>query len=155
MAYNPPQSKSLQLLDRKTYRDGATIFREGDPGNRAYILQRGTVDIFKRVKGENVRIGGIGEGGIFGEMALIDKQPRMASAIATDHCVCILISEVQLQKKLDTLDPLLAAVLRILVENIRSIQDAKLEQHAIDAMLNAKPPVVEIHEVGDEGNGIA
>ena len=74
----------------------------------------------------------------------------MASAVASDHCVCIIVSEVLFDKKLKALDPFLAGVLRVLVENIRSIQDAKLERHEIDAMINAKPPVVEIHEADAE-----
>ncbi len=146
MAYIPPQTDGLQVLDRVTFPEGTTIFREGKSGNRAYILQSGAVDFFKRVNGEMVRVGSVGKGSIFGEMALIDQEPRMATAITVDNCICILVSEVLFHKKMAALDPFLAGVLRVLVENIRSIQDAKLEQHQIDEMLNAEPPVVEIHD---------
>jgi CRP-like cAMP-binding protein len=154
MVYIPSQTTGLQVLDRVTYAKGATIFREGETGNRAYILQRGAVDFLKRVNGEDFLVGSVGEGSIFGEMALIDNAPRMASAIASDHCICIIVSEVLFHKKMDALDPFLAGVLRVLVENIRSIQDAKLEEHEIDAMINAKPPVVEIHD-DDEAAKVA
>jgi CRP-like cAMP-binding protein len=155
MAYIPSQTTGLQVLDRVTYPAGMTIFREGETGNRAYILQRGAVEFFKRVNGDDVLVGRVGEGSIFGEMALIDNAPRMASAVASDHCVCIIVSEVLFHKKMDALDPFLAGVLRVLVENIRSIQDTKLERHEIDAMLDAKPPVVEIRDDGDDAVEVA
>lgn len=104
---------------------GATIFREGDNGNRAYIVQRGRVEFYKSVDREGLLLGSVGAGGIFGEMALIDDQPRMATAVVSEPAVCIVISEAHFQKKLAALDPFLAGVLRILVENIRSIQDAR------------------------------
>jgi len=146
MAYIPSGSGGLQVLDRVTFQKGTTIFREGELGNRAYILQLGAVEFFKRVDGDSILVGSVGPGSILGEMALIDNQPRMASAVAAKHSVCIIVSEVIFQKKMAALDPFLAGVLRVLVENIRSIQDAKLERHEIDAMLGAEPPVVEIRE---------
>ena len=67
-------------------------------------------------------------------MALIDNEPRMASAIVTDYCVCIIITSALFQKKLNSLDPFLGGVLRMLVENIRSIQEAKQDSQALEAM---------------------
>lgn len=128
------QTAGLQVLDRKVYAQGERIFREGESGSRAYIIQRGSVDIIKSINGEDVVVGSVGPGGIFGEMALIDDEPRMASAVVTDYCVCIIITSAVFQKKLDDLDPFLAGVLRILVENIRSIQNAKQDVQAIEAM---------------------
>jgi CRP-like cAMP-binding protein len=128
------QTNGLHVLDRKVFGKGEKIFREGDPGNRAYIVQRGSVDIVKEIAGDNVVVGSVGPGGIFGEMALIDKEPRMASAIVADYCVCIIINAAMFQKKLKSLDPFLGGILRILVENIRSIQDAKQDTQALEAM---------------------
>ncbi len=128
------QTAGLQVLDRKVYAEGERIFREGESGSRAYIIQRGTVDIIKSINGEDIVVGSVGPGGIFGEMALIDDEPRMASAVVTDYCVCIIVTSTVFQKKLTGLDPFLAGVLRILVENIRSIQTAKQDAGAIEAM---------------------
>ena len=150
MVYIPSHTEGLQVLDRVTYPRGATIFREGESGSRAYILQRGSVDFFKRVNGEDILVASVGEGSIFGEMALIDNAPRMASAVAAEHCVCIIVSEPMFRKKMETLDRFLAGVLRVLVENIRSVQDAKLKRHAIDEMLDETPKVVEIHDADED-----
>ncbi len=128
------QAKGLQVLDRKVFAAGERIFREGENGSRAYIIQRGQVNILKKIDGEDILVGTVGPGGIFGEMALIDDEPRMASAVVADYCVCIIVTSVMFQKKMNGLDPFLAGVLRILVENIRSIQNAKHDAMAIEAM---------------------
>lgn len=128
------QATGLQVLDRKVYATGETIFREGEAGSRAYVIQRGQVDIIKKIKDEKVTVGTVGPGGIFGEMALIDDEPRMASAVVSDYCVCIIITSVMFQKKMNGLDPFLSGVLRVLVENIRSIQNAKQDAKAVEAM---------------------
>lgn len=128
------QATGLQVLDRKVFASGETIFREGEAGTRAYVIQRGHVDIIKKIEGEKITVGTVGPGGIFGEMALIDDEPRMASAVVSDYCVCIIITSVMFQKKMSGLDPFLSGVLRVLVENIRSIQNSKQDAKAIEAM---------------------
>lgn len=80
------------ILQRQTLRAGDRIFKEGDEGNMAYVVQSGEVEIFKIIDGGETVLGKVGQGGIFGEMALIDCKPRMAgarvskgSAILVDH----------------------------------------------------------------------
>lgn len=130
------QIKGLQVLDRQVYPAGEKIFREGDAGSRAYIVQSGSVDIVKEIEGVDVVVANVGPGSIFGEMALIDDEPRMASAIVSDPCVCIVITSSLFQKKMNNLDPFLGGVLRILVENIRSIQEAKQEANGLGGMFD-------------------
>lgn len=61
---------------------GATIFDEGVPGTSMFIVQSGTVEI--RVAGNPV--GTVTTGGFFGEMALLEDEPRSASAHAQTDC---------------------------------------------------------------------
>jgi CRP/FNR family transcriptional regulator, cyclic AMP receptor protein len=127
MSFIPSHTAGLQILDHTVFPEGATIFREGENGSRAYIVQRGKVEFYKKLDNEDILLGSVGTGGIFGEMALIDDEPRMATAIVSEPTVCIVISEALFQKKLGALDPFLCGVLRVLVENIRSIQDQKIK----------------------------
>jgi CRP-like cAMP-binding protein len=60
---------------------GAAIFEEGDPGSRMYVIQSGEVRILKRVGSREITLARLGPGEAFGEMALLEGQPRSATAI--------------------------------------------------------------------------
>ena len=69
---------------------GTTIFSEGDdPGGLMYFVQSGEVDIL--VHGE--RIETLGEGALLGEIGLVDKKPRSATALAKSDCRLVPINE--------------------------------------------------------------
>src|SRR5256714_13114993 len=64
------------------YETGATIVREGQIGVLMYVVLKGKVAI--HVGGNLVE--NVGPGGGFGEMALVDRTPRLASAVAGSNC---------------------------------------------------------------------
>ena len=79
---------------KETYRPGDYIFFEGDIDFHFYVVQSGHVQIFtKSASGKRVDIALMGEGESFGEFALLDKQPRSASAQAVTECTLIKVSE--------------------------------------------------------------
>ncbi len=61
------------------------IFKQGDPGDRMYLIVEGMVEIWKseghEVKGS--RLARLKAGEVFGEMALFDKEPRSATAMTS------------------------------------------------------------------------
>ena len=118
----PSSKNGLQVLDRKTYAEDTPIFRQGDPGNAAYVVQKGEVEIWVAENGEKRVLGVVKAGGIFGEMALIDNSPRMASATATKSTICIVIPDRMFQEKMNQADAFVVALLRIFCNNIRSMQ---------------------------------
>lgn len=124
------QKSGLQVLDRKTYAEGTPIFRQGDPGNAAYVVQSGEIEIWVSDDGERRVLGTVKAGGIFGEMALIDNAPRMASATAVKSSVCIVIPDRMFQEKMNQADTFIVALLRIFCGNIRSMQAAAEEESA-------------------------
>lgn len=108
------------ILERRTLKGGDTIFRKGEAGSSAYVVQAGEVIITKLIDGEEVVLGTIGVGGIFGEMALIDDLPRMATAKVKIGATIVTISKAMYQDKLKKTDPFIRALLRIMVETVRS-----------------------------------
>jgi signal transduction histidine kinase len=61
------------------------IFREGDPGDGVYFVKNGIVEIFSLVgNGKRHVFSRLGDGEIFGEMAVIEHRPRSATATAVD-----------------------------------------------------------------------
>jgi len=115
------------VLERRTYDTGQKIFDEGQVGNQAYIVQSGRVEIVKIREDQETVLGAIGEGGMFGEMALIDNQPRMAMARAAEVTTLIFVSRMMFEQKIVKADPFVRGLLKILVGNIRSLS-AELER---------------------------
>ncbi|NQU61732.1 MAG: cyclic nucleotide-binding domain-containing protein [Rhodospirillales bacterium] len=109
------------IIERQTFQAGDRIFKEGDEGNLAYVVQSGEVEIFKIINGEEIVLGKVGQGGIFGEMALIDSKPRMAGARASQGSTIIIVNRAMFEQKLKKADPFLRGLLNILVDNVRSL----------------------------------
>lgn len=77
--------KISDLLKREFYATGSTIIRQGDAGDKFYIIRGGSVTVTKRSPEGEVRIVGmLRRGEYFGEQALINKALRMASIIANE-----------------------------------------------------------------------
>ncbi|HJO68447.1 MAG TPA: cyclic nucleotide-binding domain-containing protein [Rhodospirillales bacterium] len=134
-----------QVLERRTFQAGDRIFREGDPGSQAYVVQSGEVEMVKTVEGNEVVIGAVGQGGIFGEMALIDEAPRMALTRAKTGVTLIVISRKLFEEKMAKADPFLRGLLKILAENIRNLSFAASSGAA-------GPTVATGDEAGDEAS---
>ncbi|MFN2143180.1 MAG: cyclic nucleotide-binding domain-containing protein [Candidatus Promineifilaceae bacterium] len=66
------------LLDEVDLAGGQTLFQKGDPGRSLYIVAEGQV----RVHDEDRTLAYLDEGEVFGEMALLDSEPRLASVTA-------------------------------------------------------------------------
>jgi CRP/FNR family transcriptional regulator, cyclic AMP receptor protein len=114
-----PEEMNTQVLDRKTFHEGQSVFEQGETGTSAYIIQDGEVQIVKNADNEDTILGSIGKGGIFGEMALVDDQPRMARAEATMSTTVIVISREIFNQKLQKTDPFIRGLLNIFVDTIR------------------------------------
>jgi uncharacterized membrane protein len=68
------------------------VFTAGEEGGEMYIIQKGRVEIFVRdVSHERVTIDKLGPGEIFGELSLLDNEPRSASAKALDDTTLIVV----------------------------------------------------------------
>ena len=112
-----------EVLQRQTYQADDLIFKEGDEGNLAYIVQSGEVEIVKTIDDEEKVLGTLGQGGIFGEMALIDAKPRMASARASKGSTIIVVTRAMSDQKLNSSDPFIRGLLNILVNHIRTMSN--------------------------------
>ena len=91
------------IVNRKGFSNGQVIFREGQEGSSAFLVNSGKVEIRKIVDGKEQVLATIGKRELFGEMALIDDAPRMATAIAVGLLECTVIEKHQLLEKLDQL----------------------------------------------------
>jgi len=114
---------SSNLVDRQTLGSGSFVFKQGDQANCAYIVQDGMVEIVKSENETDFKVlATIPKGGIFGEMALIDDAPRMASARMAEGGTLIIVNRATFEAKLEKTDPFIKTLLRIFVDTIRRLQ---------------------------------
>jgi len=83
----------LAMKGHTAYPAGATIFKEGDRGDRMYFVQSGSVEL--RVGGKPVMTAEAGT--FFGEMALIEEAPRSASAHAATDCALMPVDRARFE----------------------------------------------------------
>ncbi len=110
------------LVDRKNFTAGHMVFKEGDQADCAYIIQEGLVEIIKTDGDDTKVLATIPKGGIFGEMALIDEAPRMASARMAEGGTLLVVSRTAFETRLNKSDPFIRTLLRIFVDTIRRLQ---------------------------------
>ena len=81
---------------------GDKLFEEGSDGDRAYIIKEGRLEVVKESGGRDVLLAVREPGDVIGEMALLEKSPRMATVQARTDCVLIAISKEQLDRLMST-----------------------------------------------------
>lgn len=100
---------------------GATLFHQGYRADFCYLILSGRVEAFRMAGDDKVVLGEAGEGGVVGEMALIDPAPRAATVVAVEPTSGRRINAVALERALDSSPPLARYLLRTLIRNIRFI----------------------------------
>ncbi|MFN8760485.1 MAG: cyclic nucleotide-binding domain-containing protein [Tagaea sp.] len=89
----------------RKYQANATVFREGESGDWACLVRTGQFELFKGAGEDRKTIAVTGPGTIFGELALIDKGHRMASARCVEAGELILIDRARFLTKIAALSP--------------------------------------------------
>lgn len=118
-----------RFVERRVYYPGDTVFREGEQGECAFIVQEGMIEITRDDNGKKAVLGSIGKGGIFGEMALIDNSPRMATAKASKQSTLMIVTSAAFHAKIKNADPFVRGLLNIFAKNIRAMGKQIRAQH--------------------------
>ncbi|MCA3247529.1 MAG: cyclic nucleotide-binding domain-containing protein [Azospirillum sp.] len=119
-------------MHKRTFKKGTPIFKEGEKGLEAYLIESGKVLIVKKGPTAPVIVAALPQGTLFGEMAILDGSPRMATAIAGEDTVCVVVNSMQMHQRLMSLPPDILRILTGLMEYVRSTvpfdQRAKIGQ---------------------------
>jgi CRP-like cAMP-binding protein len=103
--------------------EGQHVFRERESGDAAFVVLDGKIAIYRTTEQGDQILATLGKGAMFGEMALIDDQARMASAKAIEgQATVLVVTRDAFKKRMEALDPFTRGLIKILTENIRTIQ---------------------------------
>ena len=91
----------------RTYHDGEVIIRQGEPGDRMYVIQAGSVAVIAQIGGREIHIADLKAGDIFGEMALFQQETRSATVRAVGEARLISIDRKGFLRRVNE-DPSLA-----------------------------------------------
>jgi len=108
---------------RRLLQEGEWLFREGDQGDTAFVIENGLLEVCREQDGQRERIAQLGPGDMIGEMSLIDKLPRSASAFARLPTRLRVLTGQHLSEKLADADPLLRLLLKMILQRYRSATD--------------------------------
>jgi CRP-like cAMP-binding protein len=112
-----------RILDRRTFKEGDYIIREGEPSNGAYLVQEGRAEVFTENGDDKkkIHIAYVNKEEVIGEMGLIDSSPRSASVQALEKTVCVFVDKATFENKITTADPFIRALIRILSTRLRRV----------------------------------
>jgi len=103
---------------RAQFRNGVNIITQGDPSARLYVIIDGTADVFVH----GAKVDTIGPGDYFGEIAVIDDQPRAATVTATSPVSALSLANFNVRRLLRTLPDIGFKMLLKACERIRSLE---------------------------------
>jgi len=104
--------------------DGDILFHRGDPGDAFYIVQSGQVRIFTCDEaGREITLARLGPGEAFGELALLDDNPRSASVSAIGPVTLLRLSRDDFRARVHASPALTQALLQLLSERARSLTE--------------------------------
>jgi CRP-like cAMP-binding protein len=103
----------------KIYAPGDILCVEGETGEEMFIIQSGEVRIHKRVRDKETTLAILKAGDFFGEMSIIDNEPRSATATAENECKIIILSRDIFESQIKTNPKIIMSILRKMSERLR------------------------------------
>jgi CRP/FNR family cyclic AMP-dependent transcriptional regulator len=108
------------LAREQRYPRGALIVRQGDPGDALYVVREGRVKVvLVSEDGREVILGVLGVGEHFGELSVIDEQPRSAHVIAMEDTTLLVLRREDFRKQVEETPALAWALLLELSRRLR------------------------------------
>jgi EAL domain-containing protein (putative c-di-GMP-specific phosphodiesterase class I) len=111
-------------LLRKTLTAGEYLFREGDPPTSAFLVEEGAIEIRATRMGEQLLpmvLARLGPGELLGEMSVVDRSLRTATAMALEDTVLLVIDSEQIRDRLANADPIIRMLLDGQMKRYRSM----------------------------------
>ena len=127
---------SADGIDVVEFTAGDYLFHEGEAGYHFFIIQSGDVEVFKtKPEGGKIPLAVIGAGTSLGEFAMLDKQPRSATARAITDVTAAKISEKAYEELLQDLPDWAIAVMTALVQRLRFTNELVKQKGVVDENL--------------------
>jgi CRP-like cAMP-binding protein len=122
-AETPLDPATLSARPGRSFHAGEVLYREGEAGSEAYLLEEGRVRLIKRVRGAERSIMVLKAGDLLGESALIVGAARSSTAIALSAGTALVLDQDTLQNLLEHNPSVAARLVQQLVRRLRDAED--------------------------------
>jgi serine/threonine-protein kinase len=102
---------------------GEHVVREGDPGDCAYIIESGTLEVIKGEGAERRLLRTMGPGEVFGETAILSPGNRTASVVASTPATLRRVTSETLDREVASLKPWMGVIVRTLASRFRESEE--------------------------------
>jgi CRP/FNR family transcriptional regulator/CRP/FNR family cyclic AMP-dependent transcriptional regulator len=121
----PEQAAQLaEVAQRRSFKRGEVIFHKGDAGSSLYMIVQGQVKIvLPSDSGEEALLAVLDADDFFGELSLIDEQPRSATVVATEPTETLVLHRADFLKFISNSPGLAVDMLRILAQRLRETDE--------------------------------
>lgn len=114
---------AARLMPRRILK-GQPVFLQGDPGDEMYLLLEGRVRIcYESLNGREITLDVLKDGGFFGDMALLDGEPRSATAMAETNGQLLVLRRADFQAFLNGCPNAAVSLLAFLSRRLRAAND--------------------------------
>ena len=120
-------SNVAKFCVERSFKEGAVIIKQGDPGIGLYVICSGKVKIVKETAGGGkLDIAELGPGDFFGEMAVLDNGPRSANVIALEESICLVLSAWDFNARMKVDPEIALKILPVVVKRFRETNEGLL-----------------------------
>ena len=107
-------------MDTVVFPKGTTIFDEGEPGDRLYIIVEGKIKLARHAPdGRENLLSVMGPSDMFGELSIFDPGPRTSSAVCVTDVTCATMDSTMLREWIDNHPEISQQLLRVLARRLR------------------------------------
>jgi CRP/FNR family cyclic AMP-dependent transcriptional regulator len=141
-------------LRRRRYARGQVIFTQGDPGANLCIVEEGRVRIVvSSDDGKELVLRLLGPGDFFGELALLDGEPRSADAVAQENCQLLLLQREDFLKFVEARPRVATALLAALSRKLRLTTRQAQDVAFLDVPARLARTLLDLAGAGDGEDG--
>lgn len=109
-----------QQMRKETHATDSCIIRQGEPGDKFYLIKEGTVEVRVGEGSANMQVATLGPGQFFGEMALLENQPRNATVLARNPVECYTLNKQDFLHARAAFEPMRDELMKVYAQRYRA-----------------------------------
>jgi CRP-like cAMP-binding protein len=143
-------------MRRRPYAKGQFICYQGDPGTSLYIIETGQVTIsLTSPEGKELVLNRLGPGEVFGELALLDGEPRSADAVAAELSQLLLLQRADFLQVLEARPGVAITLLGVLSRRLRHLTEVAGDEAFLDVPARLAKLLLALAEPAGQHPGVA